>query len=228
MGVSGRMTSKELMRLKARLLCYGVKSDSKTRKIMTDVNPYVIEKGFVHAAHFQIDDMIINACMEDRFCKKSPFSIEYRGGVLSLMEGGAFVCEIKVLELPDWCKIMVEGHCIGKYLRPHSMQCISFWPYLQCAYYQEGKQCKFCSLGEYMRYYSLSDAILPLPVAQEMLYHALRFNPQYEVALSGGTCVGSDHSILYYSEICERACSYGANYTTAAAPQSTGNGKKRR
>lgn len=207
-----RMTNRELMYLKAKLLCYGVSADSVTKSYMTTINPYVLEKGFIHAAHFQIDEMIINTCIEEKFCLSSPFSIELREGVLALMENGNFICEINVLRLPDWCRKTVDIYCIGKYLRPHSSQCISFWPYLQCDYYRQGKQCKFCSMGEYASNNALPAPVLPISIAREMIQTALQFNPNYELALSGGTCCNPDSSVRYYAEICEQAQICGANY----------------
>lgn len=65
----------DLMHLKANLLCYGVKADNHTKYCMERVNPYVLENGFMHAAHFVIDNLIVNTCISESFCYKSPFVI---------------------------------------------------------------------------------------------------------------------------------------------------------
>ena len=206
------MTCEELLLLKAKMLCYGVRANRETKKFMESVNRYVLEKSFIHAAHFMIEDLVVNTCIEETFCLKSPFSIELRDGALELFENGVHISKIRVLELPDWCEDMVDIYPIGKYLRPHSPHCVSCWPYLQCHYYRVGKQCQFCSMGSYPAKTMLPSPILPISVIKEMFIRVLRANPRYEIALSGGTCGGLDHSLQYFSEICEQVRNCGANY----------------
>lgn len=39
------MNCEELIQLKAKLLCYGVKANKNTKMFMKEVNPYVLDKG---------------------------------------------------------------------------------------------------------------------------------------------------------------------------------------
>lgn len=201
------MNYEQLMRLKARLLCYGVKADKNTQIYMKEINSYVLDKGFMHAAHFLIGDVVINTCISEKFCEKSPFIIKVINDRLHLYENQEFVTEIKVLPLPEWCNEYVEGYRVGDYIRPHSLNCVACWPYLVCNYYAKGKQCQFCSMGNYH-----IQTILPEDVVGRMIAKSIKFNPQYEVALSGGTCHQPDHSIQYFSKICEDACKSGVEY----------------
>ena len=201
------MKCMELMRLKASLLCYGVRADAHTKRYMEHINPYVLDKGFMHAAHFLIDDLVINTCISENFCKKSPFVIKERSGILELFDGKNYLSKIDVLPLPDWGNEYVEGYRIGDYLRPHSKQCIACWPYLKCNYCAIGKQCQFCSMGDYR-----IKTILPETIVCEMIRVALSNNAKYEVALSGGTCHEPDHSIAYFSKICEIAQQNNTEY----------------
>lgn len=198
MGGNNFMNYMELMHLKANLLCYGVKADNHTKHYMERVNPYVLDKGFMHAAHFMINDLIVNTCISESFCKKSPFTIKETNGIFELFDNERFISKIDVLPLPEWCKEYVEGYRIGDYLRPHSKHCIACWPYLKCNYYSIGKQCRFCSMGDYQ-----IKTILPESIVGEMIKTAIANNPNYEVALSGGTCHEPDHSIAYFSKVCE-------------------------
>ena len=201
------MNSKELIKLKAKLLCYGIKADRNAKIFMKEINNYVLDKGFMHAAHFMIDNVIINTCIEEEFCLKSPFSIKVISEHLGLYENDSFVTEIDVLKLPKWCNEYAEGYRIGDYLRPHSDNCVACWPYLLCNYYSQNKQCKFCSMGNYH-----IQTIIPEYVVAKMIGKSLEYNPQYEIALSGGTCHEPDHSIGYFSKVCQLIQEYGAEY----------------
>lgn len=210
------MNCEELIQLKAKLLCYGVKANKNTRMFMKEVNPYVLDKGFMHAAHFLIGNLVINTCISEKFCENSPFSIDVVDQRLELYEDKRYVTEIKVLPLPEWCNNYVDGYRIGDYLRPHSPNCVACWPYLICNYYSQGNQCKFCSMGSYH-----IQTILPEHIVGRMIEKSLRHNPHYEVALSGGTCNEPDHSINYFSKICQDARKYGAEYISVeTAPPS--------
>ncbi len=201
------MTCLELMQLKAKLLCYGVKADKNTRMRMKEVNSYILDKGFIHAAHFLIGNVVINTCISETFCQKTPYSITILGDGFGLYENEKYVSEIEVLPLPQWCNDYVEGYRVGDYIRPHSNNCVACWPYLICNYYSQGKQCQFCSMGSYH-----IQTILPRDIVGRMIKKALIFKPQYEIALSGGTCHEPDHSIRYFADICENARKDGAEY----------------
>lgn len=201
------MTCKDLMQLKAKLLCYGVKADKNTRMCMKEVNSYILDKGFMHAAHFLIGNVVVNTCISEAFCEKSPYLIAITNDGFGLYENGKYITEIEVLSLPQWCNEYVEGYRLGDYIRPHSNNCVACWPYLICNYYAQGKQCQFCSMGSYH-----IQTILPHEIVGRMIGMAMTFKPQYEVALSGGTCHEPDHSIKYFANICENARAYGANY----------------
>lgn len=210
------MNCEELIQLKAKLLCYGVKADKNTQIFMKEINPYVLDKGFMHAAHFLVDNLVVNTCISEEFCKNSPFSIGIADQKLELYEDKKYVAEIKVLPLPEWCNKYVDGYRVGDYIRPHSPNCVACWPYLICNYYSQGSQCKFCSMGSYH-----IQTILPEQIVGKMIEKSLKHNSLYEVALSGGTCNEPDHSISYFAKICEAARKYGAEYISVeTAPPS--------
>ena len=54
------MNYQELLKIKADLLCYGIRLTKQAEDVMKLRNRYVLEKGFMHAAHFLIDHYIIN------------------------------------------------------------------------------------------------------------------------------------------------------------------------
>lgn len=201
------MNCRELMHTKAELLCYGVNANEETKERMVEANSYVLEKGFMHAAHFILGGLIVNTCISEEYCKNSPYEIRATKTRMSLYKENRYIAPIKVLRLPDWCKTTVNGKPIGDFLRPHSENCIACWPSLMCHYYGKKEQCKFCSMGDYR----IHDILHPKMVI-DMIHEAIQYNKNYEVALSGGTCQEPDHAIDYFAEICEGARAVGAKY----------------
>ena len=198
----------ELAKIKAELLCYGVRLDTCAIKNGTIKNSYLFDGGFVHAAHFLIDEIVVNTCVTESFCNKSPYEIAWENNHSVLMKNGNYVCNIDILPLPEWCLEEIDGRKIGDYFRPHSPNCISCCPKLKCTYYTDNEQCKFCSLGIHSDNGDL-ETKLPASVVSKMVKKALQNNPNYEIALSGGTCSSDDKSAVYFSEICNLITNYG-------------------
>ena len=193
------MTLSDVIKIKADLLCHGVQLEDTAKEICTYKNSYILDGGFVHAAHFLIEGTIINTCVSESFCKKSPFVIRSLNDRFVLSKDNKYICEIEILPLPQWCTEKVDNYLIGDYFRPHSPNCISGCPKLRCSYYRNGNQCKFCSLESHLY---TSETVLPEFIVMKMIERALLYNPNYEIALSGGTCSSEDHSAIYFSSIC--------------------------
>jgi radical SAM protein (TIGR04043 family) len=195
------MRLSELAKIKAELLCFGVRLNSTAREKCAIQNSYLLDGGFVHAAHFLIDGVVVNTCVTEKFCQHSPYEISWENNISILKKDGDVVCQIEVLPLPKWCLQKIDGRVIGDYLRPHSPNCISCCPKLRCTYYADDAQCKFCSLGIRADNGEFT-SVLPVPTVVQMVKRALENNPGYEIALSGGTCSSDDKSAVYFSEIC--------------------------
>lgn len=207
------MNCNTLFHIKAELLCYGIRvADEYTKRQMLKKNTYVFDSGFMHAAHFLIDDMVINTCVSEKFCERSPYTVAAKDDRLELFKDNKFICNIQVLELPEWCNGYIGKYKIGNYIRPHSKECIACWPYLKCNYFEHERNCKFCSMGKYY----LQD-ILDEQTVAEMIEVALDYNPNYEIALSGGTCGAPDHTLKYFSNICRRISDGGRRYISVEA-----------
>lgn len=205
------MNYQELLKIKADLLCYGIRLTKQAEDVMKLRNRYVLEKGFMHAAHFLIDNVVINTCVSEKYCRSSPYVIRMDKDELILEknigDSSYYISKIDVLHLPMWCETNIDGYNVGDYLRPHSSGCIACWPYLICDYYKNNEQCKFCSMGDYRIHARIAPEIVG-----KMINLALKYNPKYEIALSGGTCNEPDRSLAYFSEVCSRAKEAGAEY----------------
>lgn len=192
----------DIAKIKTDLLCFGVRLGAEARQIGTIKNSYLLDGGFVHAAHFIIDGVVVNTCVSEEFCKQSPYEISIVNSECVLKKEGLIICPIEILPLPEWCLEKIEGYVIGDYLRPHSPNCISCSPILQCAYDTIKTKCKFCSIG-CKAYNDMLASKLPAYIIVKMLERALQHNSEYEIALSGGTSGGEDRSALYFAEICD-------------------------
>lgn len=196
------MNLRDLAQTKAELLCYGVRLDDCAKDKCTYQNSYLLDGGFVHAAHFLFEGTVVNTCITETFCQDSPYVITCISDRFILEKDNKSLCDIQILQLPDWCTESVENYRIGDYFRPHSPDCISGCPILRCSYYDTSNQCRFCSLNAHATTNNLS-IVLPINVVAEMINKALEYNPNYEVALSGGTFKTEDKSAKYFSDVCK-------------------------
>lgn len=181
---------------KAELLCYGLRIDGNALKELIRANPFVRERTLVHALHISINGCIINVCVSEKFCSLSPYVLIHDEG-FRLLKNGAEICEVDVIEIPDWCKTIIDGYITGKYLRPHSLNCISCSPILLCGYTVNGKGCKFCSLSEFS---NKKDYIIPEKSLAKMIYCAMMAK-DYELNFSAGTLLTNYKSEDYYLSV---------------------------
>jgi len=185
--------------LKAELLCQGMRIDSRIEADLVSFNSYVKEAGFVHASHFLVDGKAVNACVAERFCNSSPYLLTRHNGQYQLVKDGSAVCKCDVMCLPEWCLDSLDGtRAMGDVLRPHSGNVVSGMPDTRCSYFALGKGCAFCSLAPLQNV----GPVAPGAVA-EVALHALKYNPGYELALSGGTPATGDRGATYFAAIAE-------------------------
>lgn len=187
-------------KVKAELLCYGLNISDQQRDVISAFNPFINEKGFINAIHIVFKDVLINVCVAENFCKKSPYSVqENNRNEWILLKNNIPLGSFTFLDFPDWVYNKINGEMIGKVARPHSDKCISFWPSLNCSYIKKGQGCKYCGLT------SLSEIDMiqlePEYIA-EIVHIALEHNCNYEINLSGGTCSSPDNSANYLSFVC--------------------------
>jgi uncharacterized Fe-S cluster-containing MiaB family protein len=182
--------------LKAELLCYGIRIAPDLKEDLLRFNSYVHEAGFVHAAHFMIGTHLVNTCVAESFCEQSPYVLKRRNEHYELSKEGIIVAPCDVLPTPSWCGTVVDGFKLGDILRPHSRNVISGMPNPICCYFRSNEGCAFCSLGRLQN----SRPIPPTTVAQAAVI-ARQHNPDYELALSGGTSHTPDRSASYFAEI---------------------------
>ena len=73
----GTVTQLQLKVIKAELLCYGLRLDTTAFIKISNQNPYALERTLVHAMHIVINDIVVNVCVAEEFCKFSPYYLTY-------------------------------------------------------------------------------------------------------------------------------------------------------
>jgi len=183
--------------VKAQLLCYGLCLTDEQKEIAKKYNKFINEKGLVHAVHIMYQETLINVCVAEEFCVKSPFTalIENDGSWV-LLKDGLRLGNFKFLSLPEWTEQPIGAFLAGDLVRPHANKCISLWPSQNCVFVKNGMGCKFCGLTSSTKSitYTTDEVIEAVSIAME-------YNPDYEVNISGGTFSSSDKALDYLIEI---------------------------
>lgn len=191
------MTRSQLKTIKAGLLCYGLRVDDSAVVELIRRNPYAFEQTLVHAAHIVINGVVINVCLVEKFCQSSPYYITYKGRFV-LWNDEIQLCDVDIIEMPDWCNEEIHGYRIGDYIRPHSNNCLSCTPIFKCGYNSIGKTCKFCSLNSYYLGQiknEINPKILAKMISRIMAYKV------YDLNFSAGTFLTEDKSVGYYLSV---------------------------
>lgn len=189
----------EICKLKAELLSFGLKPSPNAVDLITLSNSYIHEGGFVHAAHFLINNHLINTCINERFCNDSPYSLEVDKNGFFISKNGERLTSCEILEVPHWCNSLIDNFKAGDVLRPHSKNVISGMPLKKCCFFKSNKQCAFCSLGPLQ-----NDPTPPPEVVAKIAIEAYKYNQKYQLALSGGTSRNDDRSANYFSSVAEK------------------------
>lgn len=197
------ISNEEKRTIKCDLLCYGLRISPQTQEIIYNINPYICDK-YVHGASFIIDnDLTVNTTFNEKYSKRSPYSVEHEGNNLFLIKNKNKVCSISIIEPPKWYeKKVTNGQQMHEVLSLHGNNVLSLSQYGGCIYDFQGKKCLFCSARRNSQLLNTS----PLQRAKyinEVLSEALLENNNYALALSEGTKTGDDKGAIYFGKIVE-------------------------
>ncbi|MGI6716516.1 MAG: radical SAM protein [Eubacteriales bacterium] len=186
------MKRKDFIRLKAGLLCQGVKTTPESREAMVREYPNFFDKGLIDAANINIygSNLCVNA--NENFAKNSPYTLVYEEGKFSIT-GGAEPVTVKFFDsLPKTDTIL------DKIARLHAEKTINIWPSTACCYDVDGKKCAFCSLEK------TAPEPLDLDYMAGALKKLLEGVPDFTLNFSGGTFKSPDHMARYWLELVKR------------------------
>jgi radical SAM enzyme (TIGR01210 family) len=183
--------------VKAQLLCYGLFLTDDQKEKAKKYNRYIDEKGLIHAVHIKYKGTLINVCVAEEFCKKSPFTVFIENDdSWVLLKNGRRLGNFEFLSLPKWTEKPISDFLAGDLVRPHSDKCISLWLSQDCAFVKNGNGCRFCGLTSVVqsKAYSIDEIM-------EAVFAAMEYNPEYEVNISGGICGSADKALDYFIEV---------------------------
>jgi hypothetical protein len=182
------------IRLKAGLLCHGIKASEKVRKLYAWQNPHDDRKTGNVGLHLELPGPThVLATLSHHFNLDSPFSLEGECGdwrVTGLVNGPI---PIKPVEMKSWYQLLTSS---GRYMASvllHEGQSYLHQEYAGCDYFSDGIQCQFCGAGKEWK------IATPEEVA-ETVAAALRTCPEYHVCLGGGTRMPLQRNVAYFLE----------------------------
>ena len=199
-----------LREIKSELLCFGTRVSSKAKSRIHDINPYLNNK-CVHGAGFFIgNEHFINIQFNEQYNQSSPYFIRFEAGSLFLEKNDKRICKINVSSPPIWYKNKTSsGLLMHEIFNVHGKNTLALSNYTSCYYATCGKKCKFCSVKPHKVLQTMSPETRITSII-ETLRCAFMHNPNYSIALSGGTVSSQDRGSMFFSQIAERIISiYG-------------------
>lgn len=185
------MNCRELSRLKAGLLCYGINVDEEVGRQLLQSRPYFYDKGFVHAINANILGSNVCFSVAEKFSRISPYHLRER-------DGNFFVEDEQGLSVPIslFDDLPRTGTVIDELARPHSNHVISLWPSLTCCYDRPNKKCKFCSIEP-----TATQTVVPADEVVAGLKALFELTDKYSINLGGGTLTNPDVMARYLIDI---------------------------
>ncbi len=186
------MKRNDFIRLKAGLLCRGLKTTPQAREALMQDYPHFFDKGFIDAANLNINGSNICVSTNEKFTLSSPYTLFYDDGVYYIT-GGAEDVEVKFFgALPE------TGTILDSIARLHAERCINIWPSTACCYDSPGRKCAFCSIEK------RAEPVIDADYLAESLRKLLSKVPGYTLNFSGGTYLSPDNMAMYWAGLAEK------------------------
>lgn len=195
------MKRADFLKLKADLLCYGMKIEEDAKAHLEKEYPHFFEKGFIHATNISIYGSNMCVGTADAFSAYSKYTLYRDENSKSYrISGSGNDVEVKFFgPMPN------TGLSLDGMAQLHSPTCINVWPSSACCYDSEGNKCKFCSIKK--KDTEPIDSDLVAEYIKRLLAELGR-NAQpkdgYVINLSGGTYKNPDRMMDYYIELVKK------------------------
>lgn len=181
---------KNIIELKAGLLCLGATVEPDTAAELAAEYPHFFDKGFIHAVNIRLHSSNINVSVAEEFSEQSPYAIVKRQGGYRVV-GGGFDEPISFFHaLPK------TGTVVDELAQLHCDGCINIWPSTVCCYDTPNSKCRFCSLK--------ADRDGPVDIAELCagIKILLERSPDYYMLnFSGGTYQNPDRMLRYWIDL---------------------------
>ncbi|MDD4125288.1 MAG: hypothetical protein PHW77_06170 [Eubacteriales bacterium] len=186
------MKRNDFIRLKAGLLCRGIKTTSEAKEALMREYPHFFDKGFIDAANMNICGSNLSVSANEKFTLNSPYTLLYENGKYTVTGGAQNVTVSFFGALPKTDTVLDST------ARLHAEQCINIWPSTACCYDTEGMKCFFCSLEK------KTASPLDTDYLADSFQKLLSFVPGYTLNFSGGTYISPDNMVLYWAELIKK------------------------
>lgn len=185
--------------LKKELLCYGIRLTDAANAYIENNGLYKIDNKNVHPSIIQLENgEFVNAVIGEEFTKVSPYSVDVNGNKLVLLKNQVFNSFVNMNKIPKWYNDTTsDGIRMGDILALHGRNTLALSSHNSCYYKEVGKGCLFCTSDQGSDY---SPELLAKHIC-EILSQAYKENPDYSLALSGGTRKGADGGLQYFCEV---------------------------
>ncbi|MFC1561076.1 radical SAM protein [Candidatus Latescibacterota bacterium] len=184
----------EIIKIKADLLCMGIRPNEVAEMIYKRQNPCHDWKTGNVGIHISLEGgSHVLVTISHSFDQKSPYSIEFREGNLDLLKDGTVVSEVIEVPMPNWySKKTITGALMPTFFL-HEGKAFLHQAYAGCDLHSSGMQCKFCGTGSHWKIGE------PIEIGKTVA-EAVMENPNYHVCLGGGTRLPLDHNVEYFSK----------------------------
>ena len=201
---------KDIISLKAELLCLGARVETETAKQLEAEFPHFFDRGFIHAVNIHTSDANINISVAEEFSSESPYLIVKRDGEYRVT-GNGWDEPISFYEnLPH------TGTELDDLARLHSATCINIWPSTICCYDTPELKCRFCSLR--------ADADKPMDtgiLSEDLKLLLEKVTKRYDLNFSGGTYHDPDWMARYWIDLARKIRAFSdVSITVELAPPS--------
>jgi len=201
---------KDIVALKAGLLCYGARVEGKTAESLAAEYPHFFDKGFIHAVNIHLYDANINISVAEEFSTESPYLLVKREDGYHVT-GNGWDEPIAFFE-----SLPYTGTMLDDLARLHSEGCVNVWPSTTCCYDSPEQKCRFCSLE--------ADRTQPIDIDElcEALKKLLELVPKnYMLNFSGGTYRDPDWMAGYWIRLARKIREFSnVDITVEFAPPS--------
>lgn len=187
------MNRDEFIKLKAELLCHGMRITDEAKAELLQKYPHFFVKGFVHATNLSVYGSNMCVSIADGYSLESEHTLckDERG--FRIKGNGADVPVEFFGALPE------TGTVIDGMVQLHAPGCINIWPSSNCCYDTDELKCRFCSL----------EKLKSAPASAEEIANGLKkllsaVGKGNMINISGGTYISPDNMADYYIELVKR------------------------
>ena len=142
----------EIIKIKADLLCMGIRANKVAEEIYQRQNPCEDWKTGNVGLHISLEGgSHVLVTVYHSFDQLSPYSLEHNEGKLVLLEGRKVVNQVREVPMPDWYSKRTTSMVPMPTFFLHEGRAFLHQAYSGCDYHSRGLECKFCGAGSNWR-----------------------------------------------------------------------------